>query len=85
MERMNCPVDMIFLCTSSGEIRPLRFRAPDWEGQPVRVDIEEILDEKQINYTGIEARIFVCRSKQGTFELKYTIRSHNWKLLRRIC
>jgi hypothetical protein len=38
---------------------------------------------------GIEAQIFLCRATVGErrwlFELKYTIRSHNWCLLRKVC
>ena len=38
---------------------------------------------------GIEATIFLCRAtvrgEKWLFELRYTIRSHSWCLLRKVC
>ncbi len=83
-----CPVDVISLCSASGDIRPLRLRMEDEAHQLLRVDIEEILSTKQVQYVGIEATIFLCRATVGErrwlFELKYTIRTHTWCLTRRV-
>jgi hypothetical protein len=52
------------------------------------VDIEEIVSEKQVQYVGIEAQIFLCRAtvegRKWLFELKYTIRTHTWCLMRKV-
>ncbi len=81
-------VDVISLCSASGEIRPLRLRIENESHQLQRVDIEEILSTKQIPYVGAEATVFLCRGRMEQrpwlFELKYTIRTHSWCLLRRI-
>ena len=83
-----CPVDVISMCSANGEIRPLRLRMEDEEHQLLRVDIEEVISSKSIQYVGIEAHIFLCRAtvrgKQWLFELKYTIRSHCWSLQRKV-
>ena len=84
-----CPVDVISMCSANGDIRPLRFRMEDEDHQLLRVDIDEVISSRQIQYVGIEAQIFLCRATVGErlwlFELKYTIRSHNWCLLRKVC
>ena len=83
-----CPVDVISMCSANGDIRPLRFRMEDEDHQLLRIDIEEILSSKPIQYVGIEAQIFLCRAtvkgRRTLFELRYTIRSHSWCLLRKV-
>ena len=68
--------------------RPLRLRIEDEEHRLLRVDIEEVVTSKEIQYVGIEAQIFLCKAtvegKPWMFELKYTIRSHSWHMFRRI-
>ena len=89
MEQKVCPVDVIAMCSASGEIRPLRMRLEDEEHQLMRVDIEEIVNVRQVQYVGIEATVYLCRAtvrqKRWLFELKYTIRSHTWSLQRKVC
>ena len=88
MDTNICPVDVISICTADGSIRPLRFRMEDEEHQLLRVDIEQVISSKQIQYVGIEAYIFLCRAtvqgKKWLFELRYTIRSHCWSLIRKV-
>lgn len=83
-----CPVDVICMCSADGDIRPLRFRMEDEEHQILRVDIDEVVGQKMIQYVGIEAKIFLCKAvvqgKQWLFELKYTIRTHCWCFSRRV-
>lgn len=82
------PVDVIVMCSANGDIRPLRFRMENENHKLIRVDIDEIVSCKEIQYVGIEAQIFLCRAtvadKKWLFELRYTIRSHNWCLLRSV-
>ena len=88
MGQQVCPVDVISMCSASGEIRPLRLRMEDEAHQLLRVDIEEIVNVRQVQYVGIEATIFLCRAtvreKKWLFELRYTIRTHTWCLLRKV-
>ena len=83
-----CPVDVICVCSASGEIKPLRFRLEDAEHHLLRIDIDEVISTRDIQYVGIEARIYLCRAMVGKvqwiFELKYTIRSHRWCFFRRV-
>lgn len=88
MEQTNCPVDVISMCSASGEICPLRLRLETEDHQLLRVDIDEVISSKKVQYVGIEAQIFLCRAtvdgKQWLFELKYTIRTHSWCFVRRV-
>ena len=88
MELSVCPVDVISVCSANGDIRPLRIRIEDEAHQLLRVDIDEVISIKPVQYVGIEAHIFLCRAtvrgKKWLFELKYTIRSHCWCFLRRV-
>ena len=88
MEKNNSPVDVISVCSANGDIRPLRLRMESEDHQLLRVDIDEIVSSKKIQYVGIEAQIFLCRAflheKVVVFELKYTIRTHTWCLMRKV-
>ena len=87
MEKM-CPVDVICAYSAGGEIRPLRFRMEDDGHQLIRIDVDEVINCRKVQYVGIEAHVFLCRAKvkgkQWLFELKYTIRSHCWCLQRKV-
>ena len=82
------PVDVISMCSANGDILPLRLRMEDEDHQLLRIDIEEIICSKEIQYVGIEAYVFLCRAKvrgkQWLFDLRYTIRSHSWCVLRKV-
>ena len=84
----NQPVDVISVCSANGDIRPLRLRMEDEQHQLLRVDIDEIISMRPIQFVGIEAQIFLCKArvagKQWLFELKYTIRTHSWCFFRRV-
>ena len=84
----NCPVDVISVCNTEGEIRPLRFQLEDEEHQLLRVNIQEVVSIREIQHVGVEAHIFLCRARvhdrEWTFELKYTFRSHTWRLLGKV-
>ena len=88
MDQNICPVDVICMCSANGDIRPLRLRMTDEKHQLMRIDIDEVINIRPVQYVGIEAQIFLCRAtvgeKEALFELKYTIRSHNWCLLRKV-
>ena len=88
MEQKIGPVDVISVCSASGEIRPLRLRLEDDNRQLLRIDIDEVVSMKPVQYVGIEAQIFLCRAtvagKKWLFELKYTIRTHTWSFVRRV-
>ena len=88
MDNKIYPVDVISMCSASGEIRPLRLRMEDEQHQLLRIDIEEIISSKDVQYVGIEATVYLCRAtvrdRKWLFELKYSIRSHTGSLLRKV-
>ena len=88
VEQRNTPVDVISMCSTDGQIRPLRLRMETEDHQLLRVDIDEIISRKDVQFVGIEAQIFLCRAmvqgKKWLFELKYTIRTHSWCIQRKV-
>ena len=86
--KCNSPVDVISVCNADGSIKPLRLRMEDEDHQLRRIIIDEIINSRRIQYVGIEAQVFLCRAtvenRQWLFELKYTIRSHSWCLMRKV-
>lgn len=88
MGELNTPIDVISVCAADGSIKPLRFRMEDAEHKLRRIDIDQVISTRKIQYVGIEAHIFLCRAvvegQEWLFELKYTIRTHCWTLFRRI-
>ena len=88
MEQKECAVDVISVCSASGELRPLRLRLEDEAHQLLRINIEEVLSVQDIQHVGAEAHIYRCRARvwdrNWIFELKYSIRSHTWWMLGRI-
>ena len=62
MEQKICPVDVISVCSAAGDIRPLRLRLEDEQHQLLRIDIDEVISIKSVQFVGIEAQIFLCRA-----------------------
>lgn len=89
MEQTMYPVDVICVCSADGEIKPLRLRLQREQQEAVCIDIEDVLRVTQVPHVGVEANVYLCRAepygRTMLFELKYTFRSHQWCLLRRIC
>ena len=71
MEQKNKPVDVIAMCSAAGDIRPLRMRMEDEHHQLLRIDIDEVISVKEIQYVGIEAHVFLCRATVGQKELLF--------------
>lgn len=84
----NCPVNVISVCNTEGQIRPLRLQLEDEEHQLLRINIQEVVSVREIQHVGVEAHIFLCRARvhdrEWVFELKYTFRSHTWRLLGKV-
>lgn len=82
------PVDVICVCQADGSIRPLRLRLENEENMMVRVDVEEVLSTRKVDFVGVEALIFLCRihlcGRAKVIELKYTFRNHSWWLCRQM-
>lgn len=82
------PVDVISVCHADGSIQPLRLRLGDGGRGYFRMDITQVLDAKEIEYVGIEAKWFLCRgrveNREHLFELKYYYRTHIWSIVRMI-
>ena len=62
VEQVNMPIDVISMCSADGQIRPLRLRMETEDHRLLRVDIDEVISSKPIQYVGIEALIFLCKA-----------------------
>ena len=56
------PVDVISVCSANGEILPLRLRMEDEQRQILRINVETVVDKKEIPYVGAEATVYLCRA-----------------------
>lgn len=86
--RCNLPIQILTVCGADGKIQPIRFRLEDEQHMLLTVSIKEIVSVNEVQYVGIEALIFLCKGdfggKERLFELRYTIRTHKWVLLRMV-
>lgn len=89
MEQNICPVDVICMCSADGDIRPLRFRITDEDHCVRSINIDKVISTRSVQYVGIEATIFLCQvtieQQKLVLELRYTIRTHSWCILRKVC
>ena len=83
---MELPIDMICICESAGDIKPLRFRFIGTDQVLQTAAVTQILSSKSVQFVGIEGIDFLCIVKIGTQEsvcvLRYLLRSHSWALIR---
>ena len=77
MEEKIRPIDVISICSADGQIRPLRFRIEDEAHQLRRVDIDEVISVKEVPSVWMETNRWLV-------ELKYTVRTHTWCLMRKV-
>lgn len=89
MEQLcNIPVEILTVCGTDGGMQPLRFRLEDDAHQLHTVSVKKILSVKEVQYVGIEALVYLCKAefegRERLFELRYTVRSHRWVLLRMV-
>lgn len=82
------PVQMIACCDTGGGLLPLRFRFEDAAHMLHTVRIREVMDRREGCYVGVQALFFLCRAQmegqEKLYELKYTVHTHRWTLLREI-
>lgn len=82
----NVPVDMISVCNTLGEVKPMRLRLENELHERVTVDITEILLRKEAKPSGVRILIFVCRvclyEEEHLIELHYNTESLKWTLYR---
>ena len=87
MEQLLYPVDVISVCSTDGEIMPLRIRVEEGQ-QRCRINVEKVIKSWEIPYVGMEAKVYLCRGRicgqEVLFEIKYTFRSHTWCLVRKL-
>lgn len=85
-QTVNIPVQMISVCSTVGDITPMRFRFESEDHSIETVSIDSVLARKNTGYNGIVEIQFTCRASiSGIFRyfiLIYNITSHKWRLFR---
>ena len=88
MAQLNIPIQAIVHCEAGGELKPLRFQYEDELHKVHTIRINRVTDSRKINFVGIEAILYICQAqeqgKEHMYELKYTINTHKWEMIRRI-
>ena len=78
----NVPIQLLSVCSTQGELKPLWFRFEDEEHQICKINIDKIISHKEINYVGMKMLQFICGARifdcERIFELRYNIVSHKW-------
>lgn len=82
------PVQVLSLFSADGAPQPVRFRFEDPQHRLHTVHITQVVDVREVTFCGMEAYRFLCLSEEEgvahLFELDYAIRSHRWRLRRRV-
>ena len=82
------PGQMRSLFSADGAPQPVRFRFEDPEHCLHTVHVTRVVDVREVTFVGMEAYRFLCLSEDGEtahlFELDYAIRTHRWRLRRRV-
>jgi hypothetical protein len=77
---------MISVCSTDGDIKPLRFRMEDEGHRLCTVPITQVVCSKPLQYAGVDSIQYLCKSvvegKEKLFDLRYTVRTHRWTLFR---
>ncbi len=82
----NVPIQAITVCSTTGDLTPLRFRYEDVEHQIRAVSVDKVLARKPTTFSGIPCIQYTCSSvsegSEHLFLLKYNIMQHSWVLMR---
>lgn len=85
-QTVNIPIQMISVCSTVGDITPMRFRYEDEDHSIETVSIDSVLAHKDTAYNGIREIQYTCRAKIGGlfryFLITYNINSHKWRLFK---
>lgn len=82
---INLPVQMFSVCSTIGELTPVRFRFENEQHGIETVPISRVLTHKDTMFNGIPEIIYTCEANisgnKRIFTLVYSIRSHKWRLM----
>ena len=79
---VNIPIQMISVCSTVGDLTPMRFRFENSDHQLETIQVESVHAHKVTTYNGIREIQYVCSAYVNDllklFVLKYNIESHKW-------
>lgn len=81
---INIPIQLVSVFSTQGDICPRWFRYENDRHEILKVDINEILMKKEIQFVGIRMIQYICKAimdgDERLFELRYDILAHKWTL-----
>jgi hypothetical protein len=84
MKIVSKPIEAISWSSKKGEIRPLRFKLEEQEGQITVIKVDRIIQIERSQRAGDHAFVFTCQSEfNGTeriYALRYSLLNCTWVL-----
>lgn len=81
-EIVNIPIQMISVCSTVGDLTPLRFRFENNEHSVETIDVNSVHSYQDTKFNGIKEIQYVCSAfindTEKLFILKYNVNSHKW-------
>lgn len=85
-QTINIPIQMICICSTMGELTPVRFRYESDNHLIETISVTDILSHKETVYNGIKEIQYTCRAnisnRSHMFIIVYNISSHKWRLFK---
>jgi len=81
---VNVPVQMISVCSTVGNLTPMRFRFENEDHTLETITVDSVLGHKETNFNGIREIQYTCRATIHNtcriFILKYSVGTTRWRL-----
>ena len=85
-QTVNIPIQMFSICSTVGDITPVRFRFESEEHLIETIHIDNILSLKESGYNGIRELHYTCEAviygDAKYFIITYNIATHKWRLFK---
>lgn len=85
-QTVNIPIQMICICSTMGELTPVKFRLESSVHHIETITVTNVLAHKETVYNGIKEIQYTCRANifnsDRLFIIIYNINSHKWRLFK---
>lgn len=85
-QTVNIPIQMFCVCSTIGDITPVRFRFESEDHGIETVKINRIIALKESRYNGINELHYTCEASMQNiskfFTITYNVATHKWRLFK---
>ena len=74
MQLVAKPIEVILYVNRHGEVKPLRYRYNDQDGEPQTVVVEDVIKTEVRTMPGAKAVIYTCQSDKNGNKYRYTLK-----------